>query len=263
MPGQRSQIAFVQGRVGVLLRVDDPDHRVDQGEHPVHLLPVARRRRVVVGQVHQDEPLERLVRGRAALHRPAPQSAGDGQPVEQPGGAVGPAAGDRGRGGRPAQSGVGDLDAGERVEEGGLPAAGGSRDGDDRVPGGEPLAGRRLVEHAPRLGEGVPVQPGAGESDQLAQRVQSWPQRAAGQSVRLDLGPGLVLRVGLAPGRQLVLGRVGGTAGDQPVVPAPLLLPGSSGPSRSGSGPGPWSRPWSVTAVIAATSPSAVRTARR
>lgn len=176
MSGERPQIAFVEGRVGVLLRVDHPDHRVDQGQHPVHLFTVAGRRRVVVGQVHQDETLECLVHGRTALHRPAPEPSRDGQPVEQPRRAVGPTAGDGRRGGRPAQPGVGDLDARQRVEQGGLPAAGGPRDGDDRVPRREPLAGRRLVEHAPRLGEGAPVQPGAGEPHQLAQRVQPGPE---------------------------------------------------------------------------------------
>lgn len=161
MPGQRSQIALVEGRVGVLLGVDDPDHRVDQRQHPVHLVPVAGRRRVVVGQVDEDEALERRVGlGAAARLRPAPQPSRDREPVQEPGGPVGPAAGDRRRGRRPPQPGVGDLCAREGVEQGGLPAAGRPCDGDDGVPGGETLTGRGLVEHPAGLGEGLAVQPG-------------------------------------------------------------------------------------------------------
>lgn len=92
--GERAQIALVERRVGVLLRVDDPDHRVDQGQDPVHLVAVFGGGRVVVGQIDQDEPLERLVEGGGPGVGPAPQPAGDGEPVQQSGGSVGPAARD-------------------------------------------------------------------------------------------------------------------------------------------------------------------------
>ncbi len=114
--GERAQIAFVEGGVGVLLRIDDPDHRVHQGQDPVHLCAVLGGGRVVVGQVDQDEPLQRLVGGGGPGVRPAAQPAGDGQAVQQPGGPVGPAARDGLGGGGAAQSGVGDRGPGQRVE---------------------------------------------------------------------------------------------------------------------------------------------------
>ncbi len=111
VPGQRAQVPLVQHRVGVLLRVHHPHHRVDQGEHPVHVLAVGAHRGVQVRQVHQDQPAQRL--GLGGLARPAPQPPGDLQPVQQPGRAVGPAARDgRGRR-RPAQPRLGDLHSGK------------------------------------------------------------------------------------------------------------------------------------------------------
>ncbi len=92
--GEGPQIALVQGGVGVLLRVHHPDHRVDERQHPVHLVAVSSRSRVVVGQVDQDEALERLVCRRAAGLGPAPEPSGDREPVQQPRGAVRPRAGE-------------------------------------------------------------------------------------------------------------------------------------------------------------------------
>ncbi len=154
VPGEGAEVALVEGGVGVLLGVHDPDDGVDQAEDPVDLVAVGGDGRVVVGQVHEDEALELGVT-RAAREGPAAQPVGDGEPVEQSGGALGPAERDGRGGGGAAQAGLGDGDAGEGVEERGLAASGGSRDGDDGVPGGEPLAGGGLVQDAPGLGEGV------------------------------------------------------------------------------------------------------------
>ncbi|CAM5579400.1 hypothetical protein SGRI78S_06805 [Streptomyces griseus subsp. griseus] len=224
--GERAQVALVEGGVGVLLRVDDPDHRVDQRQHPVHLVAVLGGRRVVVGQVDQDEPLERLVERGGPRVRPAPQPPGDGEAVQQAGGPVGPAARDGLGGGGAAQSGVGDRGPGERVEQGRLPAAGGSGDGDDRVPRGEALPGGGLVQHASRLGEGVPVEPGAGEADELAQGVEPGRQRPAGGDVRLDLRLHVVLGGRAGGGSPGLAGLARSRApGDEPVVPAPVRAP--------------------------------------
>ncbi len=100
-----AQVALVESGVRVLLRVDDPDHGVHEGEDPVDLAAVCGDGGVVVGQVDEDESLEGLVAG-AAGEGAAAQAAGDGQPVEEPGGAVGPGAGDGGSGGGPAQAGL-------------------------------------------------------------------------------------------------------------------------------------------------------------
>lgn len=54
----RPQVALVEDGVGVLLRVDDPDDRVDERQDAVHVLAVLYGRRVVVGQVDQDQPVQ-------------------------------------------------------------------------------------------------------------------------------------------------------------------------------------------------------------
>ncbi len=111
VPGQWPQVPLVQHRVGVLLRVDHPHHRVDEGEHPVHVVAVGPDRGVQVRQVHQDHPAQRP--GLRGLARPAAQPARDLEAVEQPGRAVRPAARDGCGGRRPAQPRFGNLHSGE------------------------------------------------------------------------------------------------------------------------------------------------------
>ncbi len=53
----------MEGGVGVLLGVDDPDDGVDEAEDPVDLVAVGGDGRVVVGQVDEDEALEFGVAG--------------------------------------------------------------------------------------------------------------------------------------------------------------------------------------------------------
>lgn len=77
MAGERSQVALVEGGVGVLLRVDDPDDRVDQRQYAVDLVPVRDDGGVVVRQVDQDETLQFLVpvAAREGLRRSLPGMA--------------------------------------------------------------------------------------------------------------------------------------------------------------------------------------------
>jgi hypothetical protein len=56
VPRERPQVAVVDRRVGVLLRVQHPHEHVDEGDEAVDLQPVRHLRRVVVGQVEQHEP---------------------------------------------------------------------------------------------------------------------------------------------------------------------------------------------------------------
>ena len=101
------QVRLVQDPVAVLLRVDHPDHLVDQAEQPVHLEPVAALDRVEVGQVEQHQPAQGgLV---VAVQRALPDEALPRQhadPVEQPVGRLerAPDAGVRDAGGRPAHA---------------------------------------------------------------------------------------------------------------------------------------------------------------
>ena len=61
--GHRGEIAVVHRGVGVLLRVEYPDHQVGELDQAVDLEVVGHLGRVVVGQVEQDDALERLVLG--------------------------------------------------------------------------------------------------------------------------------------------------------------------------------------------------------
>lgn len=61
VPGQGAQIALVQCRVGVLLRVQHPDDDVHQPQQAVHLLAVTGGGGVVVGEVDQYQPVEALI----------------------------------------------------------------------------------------------------------------------------------------------------------------------------------------------------------
>jgi hypothetical protein len=53
--GERLEVGVVQRSVGVLLRVGDPDHEVDDLHEAVDLGAVAGLDRVEVGQVEHDE----------------------------------------------------------------------------------------------------------------------------------------------------------------------------------------------------------------
>ncbi len=59
--GQGPQVALVHGRVGVLLRVEHPHQQVGHLHQPVDLDVVGDLGGVVVGQVEQDQPVERPV----------------------------------------------------------------------------------------------------------------------------------------------------------------------------------------------------------
>ncbi len=216
----------MEDRVGVLLRVDDPDDRVHEGQHPVHLLAVRDGRRVVVGQVHQDEPAQ-LGLHLGALQGASAQPSRDAEPVDEGGRAVAPAARDGRGGGGPSYARLRNGHSGERVEQLGLAAAGGAGDGDHGVLPGEPAPRGRLVEDPSGLGEGAAVEPGAGESHEFPQGVETRAQRPVvrqrGRDVRDMRGVGR-LRAGgpdLQGGGLLRGGGLVDPSRDQPVVPGP------------------------------------------
>ncbi len=168
MRRQRLEVAVVHRRVGVLLRVEDPDHQVRDRHQPVDLEVVGHLGRVVVGQVEQDDAVELLVVARGVEHRVTHRLVPrrDAQPVQQLSGTRAPphhGGGPRRR--RPAHPHRGELQARQRVVRRGLAGAGRAGDGDHRVPGretqpaGRPLhrgldlVEQRLVEPAARRGD--------------------------------------------------------------------------------------------------------------
>ena len=126
-------VVVVEPGVGVLLRVGHPHEEVDELEHPLGLGAVP--------------DLGESKSGRSSRTRPSSDPAGhrrpvggdvvagaDAEPVEEVAHRL--VTPDRGGGGR--RGGAADADLGhgtpdERVEERGLPAAGGAGEGDDRV----------------------------------------------------------------------------------------------------------------------------------
>ena len=115
MAGKRLQVVVVQGGVCVLLRVDHPDQHVDQLDQAVDLLAVCGLCGVVVGQIDQDQAVERRV---VALHEVPPWHV---QPVEQVGGQLRPPVGShRLARGRTLQPRLGKPGARDGIEEAGL-----------------------------------------------------------------------------------------------------------------------------------------------
>jgi hypothetical protein len=102
--------------VGVLLRVDDPDDRVDERQDAVHVLAVLYGSGVVVGQVDEDESAQLGVPVPGRQRTPA-QPGRDTQPFDEARGSVAPTARDGRRGGGPAHTGLRDGHPGERVEK--------------------------------------------------------------------------------------------------------------------------------------------------
>ena len=73
--GERAQVAVVQRRICVLLRLHDPRDQVGEPNDAVDLEPVRRLDRVEVGEVEKDEAIEAV--------RREPVAARDLEPVEQ------------------------------------------------------------------------------------------------------------------------------------------------------------------------------------
>ncbi len=169
------QVGLVQDPVAVLLRVDHPDHLVDESEQPVHLGPVAALDRVEVGQVEQHEAAQRRLV--VAVQRALPDEALPWQhadPVEQ---AVGrlertPDAGVRGAGGRPAHPDRRQLEPGQRVEQAGLAAAGAAGEGHHGVVAGQREPGAGPLDQGVRGHQVAVGQVRVDQPEELGQRLQ-------------------------------------------------------------------------------------------
>ena len=143
--GQRREVAVVDRGVGVLLRVEHPDHQVGELDQPVDLEVVGDLGGVVVGQVEQDDALQRAVLLAEVEQRVAHDlvARGDAEVVQQlVGTLLAPHAGGRPRRRRTAYADRGELDTRERVERRRLARAGRAGERDDGVVGGEAEPGR-------------------------------------------------------------------------------------------------------------------------
>jgi hypothetical protein len=129
--GERHQEPAVHGGVGILLRVQHPDHQVGLLDELVDLVGGVGHDRVVVRQVEQDQAGHRLL---AAVQRAGPGvpvAARDAQPLQQRArSGHAPDAGVHVPGHRPGDPDGGEVGAGDLVEQGGLAASGaaGQRD---------------------------------------------------------------------------------------------------------------------------------------
>ena len=140
--GQRRQEVVVHGGVGVLLRIQHPDEDVHQAHHALHDLAVGGPGRVEVRQVQQDQAA--WPRRRSPAPAPAWCRLPHVQPVQQrlrcrPL----PRHRQRFRRGGPAGCRRRDFSPADRIEQGGLAAAGGTEEAHHGVVGGQgpPRAG--------------------------------------------------------------------------------------------------------------------------
>ena len=139
--------------VGVLLRVEHPHQQVGELHQPVDLQVVGDLGGVVVGQVEQDHPVERVVLALGVEHRVAPRLVPrrDAEPVQQLVGTLAPPdAGGRPRRGRAAYADRGELEADQRVEGGGLARPGRARRSRRRCGRRTAGAGRPRAARRPR-----------------------------------------------------------------------------------------------------------------
>ena len=129
---QFGQVLRVEREVRVLLRIDDPEDHIDEPDEAIRFDPVRHGRRIVVGQIQQDQTVESALivtveRGLA----PGATALGNVQPVEEVGSARAPDACGRSGGRGTTDADAGDLESGHGVEQRGFARAGRTGEGDD------------------------------------------------------------------------------------------------------------------------------------
>ena len=171
----RREVAVVDGRVGVLLRVEDPHEHVGERDEPVHLEVVRHLGRVVVGEVEEHDALERVGLASGVEHRVTGRLVArrDAQPLQQLAGTLGaPDARGRPRRGGPAYADGRELQPGQRVERGRLARARGTGDPDDRVVRGEPQPAGAALDHRGGTPDQLVVEPTPGRLGRGAQALE-------------------------------------------------------------------------------------------
>jgi hypothetical protein len=206
--GERLEVAVVDRRVGVLLRIEHPHEQVGVAHEPVDLEVVRHLGGVVVGQVEQHQPLQVGVLGRRVEHAHPRHLVPlrDADPRQDLARTLRPPRTGEGPGGRgPLDADAGELEVGELVEQRRLARAGRAGERHDRVLAGQaqPLLGAlgdlscrlepRLVETAgggdhevlerldPVGDTATALAPEelARSVDQLAHETSSWARRAS------------------------------------------------------------------------------------
>ena len=173
---ERREVAVVDRGVGVLLRVQHPHQQVGQLHQPVDLEVVRDLGRVVVGQVEQHHALQGVVLPDGVQHRVARGLVArrDAEPLEQLVGALtAPHAGGRPRGRGTAYADRRELEAGQRVERGGLARPGGTGDRDHGVVRGEAQPAGGTVDDRARVVDELVVETAACGDGRLVEPVDA------------------------------------------------------------------------------------------
>jgi hypothetical protein len=169
VPGQRDQVPLVPGRIGVLLRVDDPHEEVDKADEPVDLRAVRGLDRVEVGEVEEHQAGWSIGEDMPRAHV---------EPVEQGRVDFASDGGGRRRGRRSAHARAREIAAHEHVEQRRLPGPGRAGQGDHRGIDAvsEPLPGARdhVAGSFDRFGSQATIR----ESHGLGERGQALIERS-------------------------------------------------------------------------------------
>ncbi len=80
MLSERLEITIMDGRIGVLLRIDDPDQHVHQLHQPIYLQAMVQLGGVMIRQVQQYQPVQGRIRLRIGRQRVPSR---DLEPVQQ------------------------------------------------------------------------------------------------------------------------------------------------------------------------------------
>ena len=147
MPGHTSQVTVVNGRIGVLLRIQHPHEQVDRTDESIGLGRVHTTHRVVIGQIEQDKTGEFGIARIQDTGTRMPVLGRHTQPTQQGVRAfVPPHAGVRLGGRGPGDAGLREFEPTQRIEKRGLAATGSPRQGDHRVFLGQTQSGTRVVQ---------------------------------------------------------------------------------------------------------------------
>ena len=219
---ERREVAVVDRRVGVLLRVEHPHQQVGELHDPVDLEVVGDLGGVVVGQVEQDHALHLVGPRRRPVSSPEVSSIESrvvwwrgGMPSHSSSSCGTLGAPDAGRGprrGRAAYADRGQLQAGQRVERRRLARSGRARDRDDGVVRREPEPAGRALDDLLGLGRRPRRRAGPGppRSPTWSASIRAPRSEPRVTSLRAPSSKDVIVSLGV---RGRLAGRLGGPVG--------------------------------------------------